>query len=61
MDAAFTKKVIDSMGENVEPRLKEVMPVLIRYLHDFAREVKLTREEWLKAVDFVRTLPQRPS
>ncbi len=27
------------------PRLKEVMTALIRHLHEFAREVKLTPEE----------------
>lgn len=35
------------------PRLREVFASLVRHLHDFAREVRLTSEEWFKAIDFL--------
>lgn len=40
--------------ENTEnPRLHEIMSSLIRHLHDFAREVKLTEQEWLEGITFL--------
>jgi hydroxyquinol 1,2-dioxygenase len=36
-----------------EPRLAEIMPTLVRYLHDFARTVGLTQSEWATAVKWL--------
>jgi hydroxyquinol 1,2-dioxygenase len=33
-----------------DPRLAEIMPALVRHLHEFAREVRLTEPEWLAAI-----------
>ena len=33
-----------------DPRLAELMTALVRHLHDFAREVRLTEEEWIAAM-----------
>ena len=41
------------MGPNTSPRVREVMTALIRHMHDFAREVNLTTEEYLAACDFM--------
>jgi len=49
----FTERVIAATGPNAHPRLKEIIPSLVRHLHDFAREVKLTVGEWEAAVEFV--------
>jgi catechol 1,2-dioxygenase len=49
----FTDTVINAMGPNTSPRVREVMTSLIRHMHDFAREVKLTTPEYLAACDFV--------
>jgi hydroxyquinol 1,2-dioxygenase len=35
------------------PRLAELMTALVRHLHAFAREVRLTEDEWLAAVDWL--------
>lgn len=35
------------------PRMKQLMQSLIQHLHQFAREVELTPDEWLAAVDFL--------
>jgi hydroxyquinol 1,2-dioxygenase len=34
-------------------RLKEVLGSLVRHLHDFAREVKLTEAEWMAGIEFL--------
>lgn len=52
-DPDFTDKVIAATGPNAHPRLKQIMPSLLRHLHDFAREVDLTCAEWMAAVDLV--------
>lgn len=46
---AYTQSVINSIGPNATPRVKEVFPVLIRKLHEFADEVDLSVDEWLDA------------
>ena len=33
-----------------DPRMAELMTALVRHLHDFAREVRLTEEEWIAAM-----------
>lgn len=55
-DPTFTDRVIAASGPNAHPRLAEVMPSLLRHLHDFAREVNLTIGEWTAAVDFVSNI-----
>jgi hydroxyquinol 1,2-dioxygenase len=35
------------------PRLAEVMTALVRHLHQFAREVRLTEDEWMAAVEWL--------
>ena len=36
-----------------DPRLGELMTALVRHLHDFAREVRLTEAEWMAAVEWL--------
>jgi len=36
-----------------DPRIAEIMAALVRHLHDFAREVRLTDAEWLAAMDWL--------
>lgn len=45
--------VNDRTGPDANPRLARVMAALVRHLHDFAREVELTEEEWATAIDFL--------
>lgn len=52
-DPTFTANVIAATGPNANPRLAEIMPSLLRHLHDFAREVDLTVAEWTLGVDLV--------
>ncbi|WP_430253587.1 intradiol ring-cleavage dioxygenase [Neorhizobium sp. DAR64872/K0K18] len=41
------------MGSDVDPRLAQVMASLVKHLHDFAREVQLTQDEWETAIGFL--------
>jgi hydroxyquinol 1,2-dioxygenase len=49
----ITQAVIARFAQTPDPRLKEIMTSLVQHLHAFAREVKLTEEEWFKGVDFL--------
>lgn len=48
-----TETALDRISECPNPRLKEVMTALITHLHDFAREVKLTPDEWMQGINFL--------
>jgi len=52
-DPHFTNAVIAATGPKANPRLAQVMPSLIRHLHDFARENEITIDEWTAAVEMV--------
>jgi hydroxyquinol 1,2-dioxygenase len=39
-------------------RLKEIMTALTRHLHDFAREVRLTADEWMTGIEFLTKVGQ---
>lgn len=52
-DPNFTQHVIDSMGPNTSPRMREVMASLTKHIHDFAREVELTTDEWMEGVQLL--------
>ncbi|KID91809.1 Intradiol ring-cleavage dioxygenase, core [Metarhizium guizhouense ARSEF 977] len=49
----FTQNVIDAMGPKTNPRLRQVMGALISHIHDFAREVQLTTDEWMAGVELI--------
>ncbi|CAK7228714.1 hypothetical protein SBRCBS47491_006999 [Sporothrix bragantina] len=49
----FTDLVIKSMGPKTSPRLRTVMSSFIQHIHDFAREVNLTSEEWMLGVQMI--------
>lgn len=49
----LTDEVLGRLEATPDPRLREVMQALVRHLHAFAREVRLTDEEWLQGVRFL--------
>jgi hypothetical protein len=53
LGAEFTQHVIDSMGPKTDPRFRKVMGSLIKHMHDFARDVDLTVDEWMKGVELI--------
>jgi hypothetical protein len=38
---------MDTIGPKTDARSREVLSSLIRHLHDFAREVELSVDEWM--------------
>ena len=53
-----TDAVIDELRRAKNPRLKEIMTSLITHLHAFAREVKLTEQEFNAGINIVARLGQ---
>jgi protocatechuate 3,4-dioxygenase beta subunit len=41
------------IGEEADPRLREVMGSLVKHLHSFAKEVNLTHDEWNIGLEFL--------
>lgn len=49
----FTEMVKKSIGPKANPRLRQVMESFIQHMHDFAREISLTNDEWMMAVKMI--------
>jgi hydroxyquinol 1,2-dioxygenase len=47
------ERVAASFDSAADPRLRELMQALVRHLHAFLREVRLTEAEWLEAIRFL--------
>jgi hydroxyquinol 1,2-dioxygenase len=41
------------MAADMDPRMREIMGSLVQHLHDFARETKLTHDEWRQGIAFL--------
>jgi maleylacetate reductase len=52
-EAAVTAEVLATFSGAAAPRYREVMQSLVRHLHAFAREVRLTEAEWQQGIDFL--------
>jgi hydroxyquinol 1,2-dioxygenase len=52
-ESTVTERVLERISDCPNPRLKQVMTALIEHLHEFAREVALTPEEWKAGIDFL--------
>ncbi|STS10647.1 Hydroxyquinol 1,2-dioxygenase [Ewingella americana] len=48
----ITQEVLSRMTGTEDKRLHHVFSSLIQHLHDFAREVHLTEQEWEKGIEF---------
>ena len=48
-----TEEVLRRLDATPDARLREVMRSLVVHLHAFAKEVRLTDEEWLKGIQFL--------
>ena len=52
-EANITDAVLKAIDGTQDARAKEVMTSLIRHLHTFAREVRLTQDEWETAIGYL--------
>ena len=57
-EGSLTDKVLAAMRGAPSARLGEVMASLVRHLHAFAREVRLTEEEFETGIDFLNRIGQ---
>ncbi|WP_428341812.1 dioxygenase [Mycobacterium sp.] len=49
----ITEAVQRTFDDATDDRFREVLVSLVQHLHDFARDVRLTGEEWFTAMDFL--------
>ena len=49
----ITDAVIARLGHGAQPRFNEIMTSLVKHLHGFARDVKLTEAEWEQGIGFL--------
>jgi hypothetical protein len=57
-ETSVTDVVLAAMEGAENPRLREIMAALVRHLHAFAREVRLTEEELDLGIDFLNRIGQ---
>lgn len=49
----LTEVFLGYLGDDVNPRLREVMSSLVTHLHAFAKDVNLTHAEWERGIAFL--------
>jgi protocatechuate 3,4-dioxygenase beta subunit len=49
----LTRDVIDRMKDAENPRLREVLALVVRHVHAIVREANITHDEWWRAIDFL--------
>jgi hydroxyquinol 1,2-dioxygenase len=52
-ETTITPAALEQMARTTDPRLRQIMEAAVRHLHDFAREVNLTPEEWITGIKFL--------
>jgi len=54
----ITDLAVERWATAHDPRLAEVMTALVRHLHEFAREVRLSEAEWMAAIQWLNRTGQ---
>src|ERR1041385_6589216 len=54
----LTERVLAVMEQTTDPRLREIMVALVRHLHEFVKEVRLTETEFRAATALIARLGQ---
>jgi protocatechuate 3,4-dioxygenase beta subunit len=57
--AMVTDAVVEAVGRTEDPRLREILLALVRHLHGFVREVRLTEREFQQAVRIIAAMGQK--
>ena len=55
-EQTITEAVQRSFDTSSDERFRELFVSLVQHLHDFAREVRLTGDEWFTAMDFIERM-----
>src|SRR5918999_1436207 len=54
-----TKAVLQEMQRTPDARIKEVLSALVRHLHEFVREVRLTEKEFQEAIGLINAIGKK--
>jgi catechol 1,2-dioxygenase len=54
-----TRAVLSELERAPNPRFREIMSAFVRHLHEFAREVRLTEQEFRAAIGYIVRLGQQ--
>ncbi len=54
-----TRKVLEEMHRTPDARTREVLAALVKHLHAFVREVRLTEAEFQAAIGFINAIGQK--
>jgi hydroxyquinol 1,2-dioxygenase len=57
--AELTDDVLKAFGATPGPRLRELITALVRHLHAFAAETRLTPQEWMAGLQFLTATGQK--
>lgn len=52
------QQVIERFGQTPDPRLREILASLVRHLHGFIRETRVTEQEWMQGIQFLTAVGQ---
>jgi hydroxyquinol 1,2-dioxygenase len=55
----LTAEVVRRFGKTKDKRFREIMTSAVKHLHAFARETKLTEEEWFEGIKFLTQVGQK--
>src|SRR3954464_1562001 len=58
-EETLTAAVIQRFNEAKDPRFREIITCAVKHLHAFARDVKLTEEEWFEGIKFLTAVGQK--
>jgi hydroxyquinol 1,2-dioxygenase len=54
----ITDLAVERWATAKDPRLAQILTALVRHLHDFARDVRLTEAEWMAAIQWLNRTGQ---
>src|ERR1700693_1751155 len=57
--AMVTDAVVEAVTRTEDPRLREILLALVRHLHGFVREVRLTEREFQQAAGIIAAMGQK--
>ncbi|CAG2145155.1 intradiol ring-cleavage dioxygenase [Cupriavidus numazuensis] len=57
-EAELTEVVLQRYQNTPDPRLREILQSLVRHLHAFVRDVRLTEDEWMHGIQFLTAVGQ---
>lgn len=54
-----TRAVLEEMHRTPDPRTKEILSALVRHLHQFVKEIRMTEREFQEAIGYLNAIGQK--